>query len=235
MRPISPPIEVLGQLPVFQDLNEAELADVGRRASLRRVEKDAFFFFQEDPADAMYVVQDGRVKLIQLSPEGQQIILNVIGPGQLLAVIAMVPGVTYPISAQAATNAAAWKWSHETLIDFMERHPRLALNAMRIMGQHLRDYQDRIRELTLERVERRLARALLRLATQVGRKIEEGVLIDLPISRQELAEISGTTLYTVSRILSEWERQELIDTGRERVLIRFPHGLVRIAEDLPSG
>jgi len=92
---------------------------------------------------------------------------------------------------------------------------------------------DRYQELMTERVEQRVARALLRLARQVGQKADKGVLIGLPLSREDLAEMTGTTLYTVSRILSRWEDQDLVETGRERVLIRQPHGLVAIAEDLP--
>jgi CRP-like cAMP-binding protein len=103
------------------------------------------------------------------------------------------------------------------------------------MAQRLQEFQGQIRTLSTERVERRLARVLLRLVCQVGRKIEDGVLIDLSVTRQDLAEMSGTTLYTVSRILSQWERQGLVDSGRERVVIRNPHGLVMVAEDVPTG
>jgi CRP-like cAMP-binding protein len=110
--------------------------------------------------------------------------------------------------------------------------PGIALNAIQILAGRVRDFQDRIRELTTERVERRIARALLRLARQTGHKVDEGVLIDLPLTRQDLAEMTGTTLFTVSRTLSQWEAQGLVHAGRERVVIRFPHGLVSIAEDL---
>jgi CRP-like cAMP-binding protein len=99
----------------------------------------------------------------------------------------------------------------------------------------VRDFQDRVRELSTERVERRIARALIRLVRQAGKKVQEGVLIDLPLSRQDLAEMSGTTLFTVSRTLSQWESKGLIQSGRERVVVRNPHGLVSIAEDLPPG
>jgi CRP-like cAMP-binding protein len=78
-----------------------------------------------------------------------------------------------------------------------------------------------------------VARALLRLARQAGQRAEDGVLIGLPLSREDLAEMTGTTLYTVSRILSHWEQQGFVEAGRERVLIHHPHALVAIAEDLP--
>jgi CRP-like cAMP-binding protein len=116
----------------------------------------------------------------------------------------------------------------------MEQHSRLALNGLRLVAGRFQDLQDRYRELSTERVERRIARVLLRLARQTGQRTERGVLIDLPLSRQDLGEMTGTTLYTVSRTLSGWEQQGLIETGRERIVIRNPHSLVSIAEDLPS-
>jgi CRP-like cAMP-binding protein len=94
------------------------------------------------------------------------------------------------------------------------------------------EVQGQLQELATERVAQRVARALLRLAAQLGEKTETGVRIDLPLSRQSLAELTGTTLYTVSRLLSAWESEGLLEVGRERVTIRSPHGLVRIAEDL---
>jgi CRP-like cAMP-binding protein len=114
----------------------------------------------------------------------------------------------------------------------MELFPGLALNGLRLVAGRFQELQSRYQELATERVERRVARTLLRLARQTGRRTEEGVLIDLPLSRQDLGEMTGTTLYTVSRILSNWEQQALIQTGRERVIICNPHGLVVIAEDL---
>jgi CRP-like cAMP-binding protein len=95
------------------------------------------------------------------------------------------------------------------------------------------EVQGQLQDVATERVARRVARALLRLAAQLGRKTEEGILIDLPLSRQNLAELTGTTLFTVSRLLSGWEAEGLLEVGRERVVIRAPHGLARIAEDLP--
>ena len=120
------------------------------------------------------------------------------------------------------------------MMGFVLQLPKMALNAIQMMSDHVQEFQERFRQLATERVERRLARTILRLASQSGRKIEEGVLIDFPLSRQDLAEMCGTTLYTVSRTLSEWQVKGLVVSGRERVVVRFPHGLVRIAEDLPA-
>ena len=93
---------------------------------------------------------------------------------------------------------------------------------------------NKIRELSTERVERRIARALSRLASQLGRQTEEGILLDFPLSRQDLAEMTGTTVFTVSRTLKAWERLEILQLGRERIVIAAPHELITIGEDLPS-
>jgi len=100
------------------------------------------------------------------------------------------------------------------------------------MTSYIQEMQARYRELATERVEQRIASALLRLAAQTGEKAGKETIIELSFSRQDLAEMTGTTLYTVSRLLSEWERREIITTGRERIRILKPHELVRIADNL---
>ena len=104
---------------------------------------------------------------------------------------------------------------------------------MRHMSERIQELQERLHEFATERVERRIASALLRLAQQSGQKTPDGVLITLSLSRQDLAEMTGTTLYTVSRTLSRWEQLGIVDAWAQRVLVRSPHGLVTIAEDLP--
>ena len=113
-------------------------------------------------------------------------------------------------------------------------HPRVTKNLLRFATRVVQTSHNKIRELSTERVERRIARALSRLASQLGRQTEEGILLDFPLSRQDLAEMTGTTVFTVSRTLKEWERQEILLLGRERIVITAPHQLISIGEDLPS-
>jgi CRP-like cAMP-binding protein len=112
----------------------------------------------------------------------------------------------------------------------MESRPYLSAGFMQLMTSYIQEMQARFRELATERVQQRIARSLLRLASQSGQKGADG--IELALSRQDFAEISGTTLYTVSRVLTDWDRQGLIIAGREHIRILQPHGLVRIAEGL---
>jgi CRP-like cAMP-binding protein len=102
----------------------------------------------------------------------------------------------------------------------MERHSDVALNALSALGTRYHEMQTRLREIATERVEQRIAHALLRLAKEAGRSTGTGIEIAIPLSRQDVAEMTGTTLHTVSRILSAWEGTGLVDTGRRRVLIR---------------
>jgi CRP-like cAMP-binding protein len=231
--PTTSEISHLRQLFIFAELTDADLLKILQAARSRRLDTGEFFFMQDDPAEAMYVLKSGRVKLLQITPDGQQVLLRMIGAWDLFAVVALIEKATYPVTAEAVENCEAFYWPKQTLLDLVRQIPGLAMNAMRLMAERLQEYQDRVRELSTERVERRLARAVIRLANQTGRAVQEGVLIDLPLSRQDLAEMTGTTLFTVSRILSQWEQQELVISGREKIIIRFPHGLVRIAEDLP--
>jgi len=223
----------LQAVPLFAGLKKGELEEVCRAAKLCRMAQDDYFFFQGDPTAHIYVLLEGRVKISQTNADGQQILFRAISPTTLFGGLAMTQTEFYPVTAQVAEDSTAACWSKEDFLSLVARFPKLALNAMEMMASRIQEFQDRFRELATERVERRLARTLLRLASQSGKKTEQGVLIDLPLTRQDLAEMTGTTLYTVSRILSQWETQKLVINGRGRVVISFPHGLVQIAEDLP--
>jgi len=125
-------------------------------------------------------------------------------------------------------------WSRERIAELADQYPVIALNAMRIMGGRVTEIQQRLREMQTERVERRIAHALGRLVVQAGRRTPEGIEIAFPLSRQDLAEMAGTTLHTVSRTLSAWEGAGIVLAGRQKVVIAQPHALVAIAEDLPA-
>jgi len=201
--------------------------------SERSLEKGSFFFQQQDPAVHLYLLAAGRVKMCQVTEDGRQVTMRIVLPGQLFGGMALLGGKgTYPVSAEALEASMALSWRGESLRGLANSDPGLGLRMTEVMYAHVQEMQARFRELATERVERRVARALLRLASQAGRRLADGILIDLPLSRQEIAEMTGTTLFTVSRLLSEWERRGMIDAGRERVVIRRPHELVVIAEDI---
>lgn len=229
--PSTPDPAVLRGMPLFAGLDRDALAEVAREARTRRIARGAAVFAQGDEAAAGHALIDGRVKIAQASADGQRVVMRFIGPGEMFGTLAMFTGGTYPADAVAVSDCVEIHWSAAAMTALMERHPRIALNALGIVGRRLCEVQNRLRELSTERVERRIAHALLRLARQAGRPVEAGVAIGFPLSRQDLAEMTGTTLHTVSRTLSAWEAQGIVEGGRQRVVIRQPQALIAVTEE----
>ena len=216
---------------VFQNATDDDLKLIAQHSIERSLEEGEFFFFQGDPATYAYILVTGRAKLMQTSPAGQQVNLRTISEWEMFGALGAVrDNATYPATAQAMEQSTVLAIKSDYLRELMATRPYLSFDLMKLMTNYIQEMQQRYRELATEKVERRSARSLLRLAAQMGVKMDGG--IELSFTRQDLAEMSGTTLYTVSRVLSDWERQGLVEAGRERVLIRNPHGVVSIAEEL---
>lgn len=215
----------------FHGLDDTALVALAAASQRRHIARNAFFFQQDDPATTFYILAEGRARLSQLTLDGDQVILGFVVPGQAVGIVAAIDHAIYPLSMQAMTDCVADVWESATLQMLMERYPVLALRALRMMAGRFIQLQEQYRELATQRVERRIAHTLLRLIPQVGQPESSGVRLDLPLSRQDLAEMTGTTLYTVSRTLSQWERQGWLETARERVCIRSPNALRAIADD----
>jgi CRP/FNR family transcriptional regulator, nitrogen oxide reductase regulator len=222
--------EKLGQVTLFKDLPSGVLQDICREAVVKKMGKGSFFFTQGGAAEYQYLLLSGRVKLTQINADGQQTLMRAIGPYTMFGMVVLAQVKDYPVSAEATEDCAALGWTKPALMQILARYPIFAMNAIQVMAAHTQEFQERFRQMATDRVEQRLAYTLLRLASQTGKKTSEGVLIDFPLTRQDLGEMTGTTLYTVSRLLGQWEKQGLIVADREHILIRFPHGLVTIAE-----
>lgn len=218
---------------LFASLEPDVLAAIRAAAHPRSIDAGTLFFREGEPANSFFVLERGSVKLTQLTPEGHQVVMRILGPGDAFGGVAAFGGAVYPVGAEAVTDSAALEWPGPVMAMLMERHPRLAINAVRFVAERLYQLQVQYRQLATERVERRIARALLRLVEQAGRRIESGVLIDLPLSRDDIAQMTGTTLYTVSRTISRFESEGLLEAGRQRMVIRNPQGLLKIADELP--
>ncbi|HEX2696965.1 MAG TPA: Crp/Fnr family transcriptional regulator, partial [Anaerolineales bacterium] len=213
----------LRQVIVFKDATDDDLEQIVQGSVIRSIEEGEFFFFQGDPADYLYVLTEGQVKLLQANRSGQQVNLRTIYPWQMFGALGAVRGAeaTYPATAQALENSSALATKSSFFKDMMQTRPYLSAGLMQVMTSYIQEMQTRYRELATERVEQRIARALLRLTSQSGQKASEG--IELSFSRQDVAEMAGTTLYTVSRVMAEWERQGWVELGREQVRITKPH------------
>lgn len=228
------PLEILERAPLWGGLDLTARQAALEVARMRHFSKKEFLFQQGEPAETFYILLEGRARLTQINPEGHQVIISYLGTGAGIGIIVVLSNMPYPLSAQAVTDCSFLAWNSDTTLQLMERFPKLAINGMRLVAKRFRQLQNQHMGLITERVEQRMARALLRLARQAGKKTDQGVMLDLPLSRQDLAELTGTTLYTVSRICRQWEQAGLVRPSREKILILNLHGLESIAEDLPE-
>jgi CRP-like cAMP-binding protein len=225
---------VVARCQLFRELSEIECKQIIDQGRVYDVLKGSYFFHQGEESTMLYVIISGQVKLSQVTAEGQQVIVNYFAPGEGLGIIVALNETPYPVSAEAVEDSTAVGWGREAMLDLMRLYPQLAFNGMQMVGRRFTQMQTRFQELATQRVEQRVARALMRLVRQFGRRLPEGVLIDMPLSREDLAQMTGTNLYNVSRILSKWEGEGLIASGRRQVILLKAHELVLLAEDLPS-
>jgi CRP-like cAMP-binding protein len=170
------------------------------------------------------------VRVVKTTPDGQQVIVRYIVPGELLGIAQALGRSTYPASAIAVVDCVVLAWPSRLWPEFAAAFPSFSANTYRMIGQRLDDVQTQVVEMATEQVERRVAHALLRLVQQTGRRSSEGIVIDFPISRQDIAEMTGTTLHTVSRLLTAWEQKGLVKSGRQQVTVVAPHRLLLLAE-----
>ncbi len=176
------------------------------------------------------MVNQGRLKLTKLNEQGKEVILRYIVTGELTAAIAVLKNWTYPVTAESIEETDITVWDKPTMMQLMRRYPDIAINLLGIMLERIDDMQQRYLEICTEHVDQRIARSLLRLMRRAGSKTPEGIHIDIPLSRQNIADYSGTTLYTVSRTLSAWKKKGWIHSGREQIVVTDPHALVQFAE-----
>lgn len=224
--------EVVQQCALLAGLTMTEQEVVLGNGRFYQIPQGAYFFHQGEEAETLYLITAGQVKLTQVNENGSQVIVNYFGPGNGLGMVVALSNMPYPLSAEAVGVCQAVAWHRDTMKSLMLRYPRLALNGLEMIARRFVSLQERFNDVATRQVEQRVARALLRLARQFGKRVEQGVMIDIALSRQNLAEMTGTNLYQVSRILSKWEKAGVVTLQRQTVILCKAHELVVIGEDL---
>lgn len=225
---------LVSNFEIFRGVPAEDIDAVLALARPRRLTEGATAFRQGATAREFFLLLHGRLKVQQTSPDGQQIVLRHVNPGDLFGIAGAMHRPDYPATAIAVVESLALVWPASQWEGFIGRHPAFAMGAMQAIGQRLQDAHSRIRELSTEAVERRVAHTILRLVNQAGRKTSEGIEIDFPVTRADIAEMSGTTLHTVSRVMSGWQQVGLVTLGRKRVTVNDPHRLFILAEGGPA-
>jgi CRP/FNR family transcriptional regulator, nitrogen oxide reductase regulator len=205
------------QAPLFRGLSLGDCTYIASQSQERHLSRRQMLFSQGEIRRHVFLIVSGRLKLTQLGPSGDEVILWLRGPGDVVGGLGSAPRTTNDSGAQAIEPCHVVFWDAGTIDSLSERFPVLQRNMVTILVECLHGIQDRFHELATEKVASRLARTLVRLLGSVGQRTGEVVRIGL--SREELAQMTGTTLFAVSRLLSEWTQRGIIDARREAVLI----------------
>ena len=210
---------------IFDGLSDNERKVWLDAAATRTLKRTQPLARQGDPADCFYLVETGALKLVQVTAEGHELIVRFVGPAEPFGGVVALGDAPYPVTALAVESTRVRLWPRETLAALLARFPQVRLNIMREMTSHMTDALTRVREMATERVEQRLAHTLQRLMRQGGRPAPGGTLIPHALTRRELADLTGTTLYTVSRILSRWQADGVLAVNGRRLVVRSPERL----------
>jgi CRP-like cAMP-binding protein len=205
--------------PVFRKLSPKDRETVAQAAHVRHYGRGATIFDQGTPSDAFYTIASGRVKIFKMTPAGKDLILEVFGPGDPLGGVATYDGRPFPASAVALEDTTCVIIPRAVFFQLLEQHPTLVRGLLLGLTVRLVELTNRLAELTGGRIESRFARLFLKLAREMGRDDRGGTFVALPLSRQELADLTGTTIETCIRIMSRWNKEDVVRTEKDGFVI----------------
>lgn len=221
---------LLSNLDPFKGLERAQIRDILDKATTHRFEAGDAVFHEGGEANRFYLLLDGYIRVVRVTPEGEHVTVMHIPAGQLFGIALALGHTQFPATAVAASEAIVLSWPQRQWPDFTGAYPGFSVVAYRTIGQRMKEMHDQVVQMATQQVEQRVANALLRLITQMGRRTDAGIEVDFPITRQDLSEMTGTTLHTVSRLLSAWEKRGIVESKRKHIMVRQPHQLVMLAE-----
>lgn len=208
---------------LFSGLSQRECTEIASCARARTFARDEILFTQGQPVHSLIMLETGSVKLTQLSPAGSEVLLWMSGSGQPVNINAEASSCSHTCSARAMEQCKALVWEYQRLQALLNQYPQIRKNISRILAGRLQELEERFREVATEKVARRLALALLRLLKSVGKPAKDGVQVSL--TREELAQMTGTTLFTISRVLSKWAAEGFVQARRQAVVVHNPQRL----------
>jgi len=223
-------LTLLHQPPFFKALSHEAITEINPLFREQGYETGETIYFTGDPAVRLYVVAAGKVKLLRHAPTGQEVLLDLLLPGDFFGSLPLLGEDAYPDTTQAHTTCCTLTITGEDFQTILQQYPQVSLALLEIVSHRLREAHEIIHQLSAAPVESRVAGTLLKLADKLGREHHGELLIQLPLSRQDLADMTGATVETVSRIMSQFRKQKLIRSGRGWVAITDREGLAEITE-----
>jgi CRP/FNR family transcriptional regulator, nitrogen oxide reductase regulator len=219
---------LISGFPLFSNLTAADCGEIVAGARPVEFSKRQSIYREGDPIRQIVLLVSGCAKVTQLGQNGSEVILRLIGPGEVVGKVGIPAGARHCSMAQAVSASTALVWDEPVFEAVSQRFPVLRRNTLHSLHQRLEELEERFREISTERVAARLSRELIRLLDQVGRRVNG--IVEISLSREELAQLIGTTLFTVSRLLSDWDSRGIVRTRRESVSIRNFQALQELAE-----
>jgi CRP-like cAMP-binding protein len=211
--------ETLRRSTIFRRLAADDRERLAAVATTRDYDKGAFIFSEGDPSDLLFTVVTGRVKVFKTTPRGSDVILELFGPGDPVGAVAVYEAKPYPASAVALEPTTCLLVPRQSFFALLETRPTLVRGLLVGLTHRLVELTNRLAELSGGRVEARLARFFLKLAADIGQKRADGVFVALVLSRQELADMIGTTIETAIRIMSRWGKDDIVRTEKDGFLV----------------
>jgi len=217
-------------IPPFRKLQRCQVREILDLAEPRRFEVSSEIFEEGMSADRFYLLLDGHIRVLRTTEGGDQVIALHIVAGQLFGIAAAIGRDTYPATAMSVDECLVLSWPTSQWMNFTANYEGFATESYKVVGERMGEMNNRLVEMATQQVEQRVARAVLRLIRQSGKKVDSGIEIDFPITRQNLSDMTGTTLHTVSRLMSAWEKGGLVKSSRRHIVVTDAHRLVVLSE-----
>ena len=218
--------------PVFAGIPAREIDALAGLATEETHRARDFVFLEGDPAHWFCVVKSGHVKIVRHSRTGKDVILELLGPGEVFGGVAVIEKRPYPAAAQATEATVVLKIPADPIVALADRHPSFIREMALMIGRRLRRAHDSVESLAVDPVEARLAATLLRLAEREGKTGRDGVTLPFPLTRQSLADMSGTTVETAIRIVGRWVKDGRLKEEGGRLILGDVARLRDLAEDV---
>ncbi len=219
------PMKQLKEVSLFKGLSDAELKELEPYLAAVRIKKKETIFSEGEPPEWFYLVLSGKIKITKLSHEGKEIILEVISPTDIFGGVAVIKGFPYPANAVAMEDSEILRISRKNLMRLVDRFPNLMYCIALQLGDRMKSSYDSLKNIALERVEARIAALLLKLSRKVGVSTKDGLLIDMRLTKQDVADMVGTTVETSIRTFSKFKKQGLVSESAGRFVIKNKAGL----------
>ncbi|RMH06837.1 MAG: Crp/Fnr family transcriptional regulator [Nitrospirae bacterium] len=224
------PDTLLSRFPLFAFLSKADQQSLVQDILEIPYKKGEYIFREGDPADWFHIVKEGTVKCVKSSPDGRDVTLKFLTAGDLFCCeAATLEGSCHPGCAKVLEPATIVKIPKKRYWEILRRNPDMALEVIQYLGERLREAQETAKAMVFHKAERRLAAVLATLAEKTGIPESEGIRLATKVTRRDLADMSGLTVETATRLMSRFKAQHLVTGTAKRLLIRNLNALKAIA------